>query len=157
MVPFTKLHQAILLHVPESYIITVMRRMMFRIAEKLALKRDALAIVTGESIGQVASQTLNSMKTIESVTTLPIIRPLAVYDKQDIIKISQDIDTFNISFDHLKIVVLFMYQKVHQRCLLSKKALQYENYIPNYETLLMKLLKIHIAGGLNLIQRLTYL
>ncbi|MDY0316843.1 MAG: tRNA uracil 4-sulfurtransferase ThiI, partial [Acholeplasmatales bacterium] len=64
MVPFTKLHQAILLHVPESYIITVMRRMMFRIAEKLALKRDALAIVTGESIGQVASQTLNSMKTI---------------------------------------------------------------------------------------------
>ncbi len=136
MVPFTKLHQAILLHVPESYIITVMRRMMFRIAEKLALKRDALAIVTGESIGQVASQTLNSMKTIESVTTLPIIRPLAVYDKQDIIKISQDIDTFNISIRPFEDCCTVYVPKGPSTMPSIKKALQYENYIPNYETLI---------------------
>ncbi len=136
MVPFTKLHQAILLHVPESYIITVMRRMMFRIAEKLALKRDALAIVTGESIGQVASQTLNSMKTIESVTTLPIIRPLAVYDKQDIIKISQDIDTFNISIRPFEDCCTVYVPKSPSTMPSIKKALQYENYIPNYETLI---------------------
>lgn len=136
MVPFTKLHQAILLHVPESYIITVMRRMMFRIAEKLAAKRNALAIITGESIGQVASQTLNSMKTIESVTNIPIIRPLAVYDKQDIIKISQTIDTFNISIRPFEDCCTVYVPKSPSTMPSIKKSVLYENYIPNYQELI---------------------
>lgn len=136
MVPFTKLHQAILLHVPESYIITVMRRMMFRIAEKLADKRNALAIITGESIGQVASQTLNSMKTIESVTNIPIIRPLAVYDKQDIIKISQTIDTFNISIRPFEDCCTVYVPKSPSTMPSIKKSVLYENYIPNYQELI---------------------
>ena len=74
-----------------------MRRMMYRISEKLARKIVALAIVNGENIGQVASQTLESMDTIESVVKIPIIRPLAVFDKQDIIHIATQIKTYDIS------------------------------------------------------------
>ncbi len=97
MVPFYKLHQEIIARISPSYVITVMRRMFFRVSEKLAEKRKALAIITGESVGQVASQTLDSMHTIESVTTIPVLRPLITSDKQDIIKIAKQIDTYEIS------------------------------------------------------------
>ncbi|MCU0105448.1 tRNA 4-thiouridine(8) synthase ThiI [Acholeplasma vituli] len=97
MVPFFKLHQEIIARISPSYVITVMRRMFFRVAEKVAQKNHALAIITGESVGQVASQTLDSMHTIEAVTTIPVLRPLITYDKQDIIKISKQIDTYDIS------------------------------------------------------------
>jgi len=96
-VPFKELHMALLDNVPESYNITIMRRMMYRIATKLCEKRDALCIINGESVGQVASQTLGSMHTINSVTNIPIIRPVCTYDKIDIIKISKLIDTYDIS------------------------------------------------------------
>lgn len=96
-VPFKELHMKLLECVPESYNITIMRRMMYRIATKLAEKRKALCIVNGESVGQVASQTLGSMNTINSVTNIPIIRPLVTYDKNNIIKISRMIDTYDIS------------------------------------------------------------
>ncbi len=97
MIPFKNIHEELLKNVPESYNITIMRRMMYRIAHKLALKRNCVVIINGESIGQVASQTLYSMNTINSVTSYPIIRPLATYDKEDIIKISRSIDTYDIS------------------------------------------------------------
>lgn len=87
VVPFTEIQKAIYEFTKEDYCITIMRRMMYRISEKLARKIGALAIVNGENIGQVASQTLESMDTIESVVKIPIIRPLAVFDKQDIIHI----------------------------------------------------------------------
>jgi thiamine biosynthesis protein ThiI len=96
-VPFKELHMALLENVHESYNITIMRRMMYRIAAKLCEKRDALCIVNGESVGQVASQTLGSMHTINSVTNTPIIRPVVTYDKNEIIKISRMIDTYEIS------------------------------------------------------------
>lgn len=96
-VPFKELHMALLENVPESYNITIMRRMMYRIATKLCYKNNALCIVNGESVGQVASQTLGSMQTINAVTNIPVIRPVATYDKQDIIKISRKIDTYEIS------------------------------------------------------------
>ena len=96
-VPFKELHMALLENVPESYNITIMRRMMYRIATQLCYKNNALCIVNGESVGQVASQTLGSMQTINAVTNMPIIRPVATYDKQDIIKISRKIDTYEIS------------------------------------------------------------
>ena len=97
MIPFKEIHMALLDNIPESYNITIMRRLMYRIATKLAIKRKCAVIINGESVGQVASQTLYSMNTINSVTNFPIIRPLATYDKQDIINISRKIDCYDIS------------------------------------------------------------
>ena len=96
-VPFKELHMALLDNVPESYNITIMRRMMYRITSNLCDKFNALCIVNGESVGQVASQTLGSMNTINSVTNVPVIRPVVTYDKNEIIKISRMIDTYDIS------------------------------------------------------------
>jgi len=97
IVPFTKIQNKIYEVSDESYAITIMRRMMYRIASKVAVKLNCLAIANGESIGQVASQTLDSMKVIEQVSTLPVIRPLCVLDKLEIIKIAKKINTFDIS------------------------------------------------------------
>lgn len=97
IVPFTTLQLAIYHYAPESYAITLMRRMMMRIAAGLAEKRRCLAIATGESIGQVASQTLDSMYVINNVTTTPIIRPLVCMDKVEIIDISRRIGTYETS------------------------------------------------------------
>ncbi len=96
-VPFTKIHEQILLHIPEDYTITIMRRMMVRIATKLLEKRKAGAIITGDSLGQVASQTMESMSCIQSVTDALVLRPLTSYDKLDIIKIAREIETLDIS------------------------------------------------------------
>lgn len=97
LVPFKELHMALLEHVPESYNITIMRRMMYRIAEKLAIKKNCLCIINGESVGQVASQTLQSIQTINCVTNFPILRPLCTMDKLDIIAISKQIDCYDLS------------------------------------------------------------
>lgn len=97
VVPFTNLQLAIYQNAPESYAITIMRRMMMRIAQGLAEKRHALAIATGESIGQVASQTLESMNTINAVTCMPIIRPVVCMDKVEIIDLSKKIGTYDTS------------------------------------------------------------
>lgn len=97
IVPFTKLQEEIYKNVAESYCITIMRRMMVRIATKVAINNNSLALATGESIGQVASQTLESIKVINEVTNFPILRPLATMDKLAIIDISKRINTFDIS------------------------------------------------------------
>jgi thiamine biosynthesis protein ThiI len=97
IVPFTKLQLAIYQYVDEPYCITIMRRMMFRIAEAVAHKEHCVAIGTGESVGQVASQTLESMIAINAVTSYPVIRPLAVSDKLDSIAYAKKIGTYDIS------------------------------------------------------------
>ena len=97
IIPFTKIQEAIYDNVDESYCITLMRRMMFRLADRLAHRRKCPVISTGESVGQVASQTLASMNVINAVTNMPVIRPCATMDKLDIIKISEKIDTYEIS------------------------------------------------------------
>ena len=97
IVPFTKIQEAIYDNAPESYCITIMRRMMYRLASKLARRRNCPVISTGESVGQVASQTLQSMATINEVTSTPVIRPCATMDKLEIIKLSKKIDTYDIS------------------------------------------------------------
>ena len=97
VVPFTELQLAIYKNCDESYAITIMRRMMYRIAQRICEKQNALAIVNGESIGQVASQTLESMQTINAVTQIPVIRPLACLDKLEIIDLAKKIDTYDIS------------------------------------------------------------
>ena len=97
VVNFTKLQTEIVKRVPSNYTMTSTRRFMLRIAEEIAKKEGCLALATGESLGQVASQTLESMNCINEVTNLPVLRPLLTMDKVDIIKIAQDIDTLEIS------------------------------------------------------------
>lgn len=97
VVPFTELQEAIYKNVPDSYIITIMRRMMYRIAERLAIKNKEKIILNGESIGQVASQTLTSMQVINAVTCMPVIRPVACMDKLEIIALANKIGTYETS------------------------------------------------------------
>lgn len=97
IVPFTKIQEKIYEVAGTSYAITIMRRMMLRIAERVARFNNDLVIASGESIGQVASQTLKSMVAIEECLRLPMIRPLATTDKVDIIKTAQAIKTYDIS------------------------------------------------------------
>ena len=97
IIPFTKIQEKIYDGKDESYNITIMRRMMYRIAEREAIMNNCLALCSGESIGQVASQTLESMATINEVVKLPMIRPLAIFDKLDIIDIAKKIGTYDIS------------------------------------------------------------
>lgn len=97
VVNFTKIQETIYKNLDTTYLITIMRRMMYRIAEKVAKKNKCLAIVNGESVGQVASQTLSSMIAVNDVTSYPILRPLCSFDKLDIIEISKKIDTYDIS------------------------------------------------------------
>lgn len=97
LVPFTKLQQEIFKTIPERYAMTVMRRVMLQISEKLCEKENILAMATGESLGQVASQTLASMNVINEVTNLPVIRPLVGLDKEEIISLSKKIGTYEIS------------------------------------------------------------
>lgn len=96
-VPFTKLQLAIYEHCGDSYAITIMRRMMYRIASRFAALRHCKCIINGESVGQVASQTLDSMRVINAVTNDVIIRPLAVFDKQEIITLAHEIQTYETS------------------------------------------------------------
>lgn len=97
VLPFTEIQEEIYKNVDDSYIITIMRRFMYRIATILANKYNCKVIVNGESVGQVASQTLTSMAVINSVTCMPVIRPVACLDKLEIIEISKKIGTYETS------------------------------------------------------------
>ena len=94
---FTEIQEAILKNCPHEYLITIMRRMMYRIAEQIANRNNAKVIVNGESIGQVASQTLTSMAAINAVVRIPVIRPVACLDKIDIIELAKKIETYETS------------------------------------------------------------
>ena len=96
-VPFSRIQEEIKKSIPEAYLMTIMRRFMLRITDQLRENARALAIANGESVGQVASQTLDSMMAINDVTNTPIIRPVATMDKLDIIKVAEEIDTFELS------------------------------------------------------------
>ena len=96
-VPFSRIQEEIKKSIPEAYLMTIMRRFMLRITDQLRENARALAIANGESVGQVASQTLDSMVAINDVTNTPIIRPVATKDKLDIIKVAEEIDTFELS------------------------------------------------------------
>ena len=97
VIPFTELQQAIYKNCPNDYMITIMRRMMYRICEKMAKKHKAKILINGESIGQVASQTLSSMVCINEVTNMPVVRPVACLDKLEIIEIAKKIGTYETS------------------------------------------------------------
>ncbi|MGT2649893.1 tRNA uracil 4-sulfurtransferase ThiI [Streptococcus troglodytae] len=96
-VPFTEIQEEIKAKAPEAYLMTLTRRFMMRITDRIREKRSGLVIINGESLGQVASQTLESMQAINAVTTTPVIRPVITMDKLEIIDIAEKIDTFAIS------------------------------------------------------------
>lgn len=135
IVPFTKLQEEIYKNVPSSYNITIMRRMMYRIAEKVARKHKCRAIINGESIGQVASQTLTSMGVINNVTNMPIIRPVACLDKLEIIKISNMIETYGTSilpYEDCCTIFLPKHPVINpslEKCLEYEKRFDYESLI----------------------------
>lgn len=97
VVNLTEIQEAIYKNIPHDYLITIMRRMMYRISAIIASRRNAKILINGESIGQVASQTLTSMSAINEVVSMPVIRPLACFDKLDIIDIAKNIDTYETS------------------------------------------------------------
>lgn len=97
VVNFTEIQETIYKNIPHDYLITIMRRMMYRISAIIASRRNAKILINGESIGQVASQTLTSMNAINEVVSIPVIRPLACFDKLDIIDIAKKIDTYETS------------------------------------------------------------
>lgn len=96
-VPFTEIQEAIKDNCPEEYFTIIMRRLMMEIAQRLSEKDDCLALITGESVGQVASQTLKAIACTDAVCRMPVFRPLIGMDKTEIIEISRKIDTFDIS------------------------------------------------------------
>ncbi|GIO30514.1 MULTISPECIES: tRNA uracil 4-sulfurtransferase ThiI [Paenibacillus] len=97
LVPFTEIQTSFTQVGQDNLIITLMRRSMLRIATMLAEREGALAIVTGDSLGQVASQTLPSMNVIGRATELPLLRPLVMMDKNEIVEIAQEIGTYELS------------------------------------------------------------
>jgi thiamine biosynthesis protein ThiI len=97
VVPFTHIQEEMRDKVPEEYFTLVMRRFMMRIATRIAEANGASAIVTGENLGQVASQTMEAMASTQAVTNLPVLQPLIGMDKEEIITIARKIDTFDTS------------------------------------------------------------
>lgn len=97
IVPFTEIQEKIGEHCPEDYFTLIMRRLMMRISQRIAEQDDCLALITGESLGQVASQTLHALAATDEVVSMPVMRPLIGMDKEEIVKISKRIDAFETS------------------------------------------------------------
>ncbi len=135
VVPFTSIQEAIYKECNPEYTITIMRRMMYRIMEKLAKKNKGLVIINGESIGQVASQTLTSMSVINNVTNMPVIRPVACLDKLEIIDIAKKIDTYDISilpFEDCCTVFVPKHPVINpnlKECIINEEKFDYESMI----------------------------
>lgn len=132
IVPFTKLQEAIYKNVPSEYNITILRRMMYRIATNINKKYKV--VVNGESIGQVASQTLTSINVINSVTNFPIIRPVACLDKLEIIEIAKKIGTYETSilpFEDCCTIFVPKHPVINPKL---EKCLEYEKF--NYQELI---------------------
>lgn len=137
VVPFTELQETIYKKIPHDYMITIMRRMMYRIAETYAKKRKCEIIINGESIGQVASQTLASMSVINEVVKMPVIRPVACFDKLEIIALAEKIGTYQTSilpFEDCCTIFVPKHPVIHPS---KEKAETYEKKL-NIEALLEK-------------------
>ena len=142
VINFTEIQEAIYKNIPHDYLITIMRRMMYRISAIIASKRNAKILVNGESIGQVASQTLTSMSAINEVVSIPVIRPLACFDKLDIIDIAKAIDTYETSilpFEDCCTIFVPKHPVINPS---KEKCHEYEELIP-YKDLILKAVKDH--------------
>jgi thiamine biosynthesis protein ThiI len=137
VIPFTQIQQEINKHCPSEFMITLMRRFMMRISERLAKQQGCGALITGESLGQVASQTMQSIHSSNSVATMPVFRPLIGFDKIEIMQIAQKIDTYEISIlPHQDCCTVFLpkHPVIHpkmQEVLQFEARLDVENLIKN--------------------------
>lgn len=142
VIHFTEIQEAIYKNIPHEYLITIMRRMMYRIAEIIASRSNAKILVNGESIGQVASQTLTSMKAINEVVKIPVIRPLACFDKLEIIGIAKKINTYETSilpFEDCCTIFVPKHPVINPE---SRACEEYEELIP-YKDLIYNAIKNH--------------
>lgn len=140
VINFTEIQEAIYKNINPEYMITIMRRMMYRISEKIMQERNCLTLINGESVGQVASQTLTSMSVINSVTNIPVIRPVACLDKLEIIDIAKKIDTYETSilpYEDCCTIFLPKHPVINPNI---DKAIEYEEHI-DYETMINKAVK----------------
>lgn len=136
VVPFTKIQESINKYCRNNYMIILMRRFMVKITEAIAIKSKSGAIITGESLAQVASQTIESLHATNSVATLPIFRPLIGMDKSEIIEISQKIGTFETSilpYEDCCTVFLPDSPVIHPKI---DRILEEEAKIPDYDELI---------------------
>lgn len=152
VVNFTNIQEAIYKNIPHEYLVTIMRRMMYRIATQIAKHNRCKIIVNGESIGQVASQTLTSMSVINAVTDIPVIRPVACFDKLEIIDIANKIKTFETSilpYEDCCTIFVPKHPVINPEL---KKCISYEELIP-YKDLINDAVKNHeiinITPGFN--------
>jgi tRNA uracil 4-sulfurtransferase len=136
VVPFTKIQQTIKDKIPSSYSMTIMRRVMLRITEKLAENNHAMAIANGENLGQVASQTMHSMYAINEVTNMPILRPVITMDKQEIMNISHKIGTYDISIRPYEDCCTIFLPSAPKTKPKREKAIMFEKNIENLEELI---------------------
>ncbi len=142
VVNFTEIQETILKNCPHEYLITIMRRMMYRISERIAKNANAKVIVNGESIGQVASQTLTSMSVINETIKMPVIRPVACLDKIEIIDIAKKIGTYETSilpFEDCCTIFVPDHPVINP---VSSLAQEYESYF-DYEELIRKCVREH--------------
>ena len=142
VINFTKIQEEIYKNIPHDYLITIMRRMMYRISERISKRNNCLAIINGESVGQVASQTLTSMSVINEVIKMPVIRPVACFDKLEIIDISKKIDAYETSilpFEDCCTIFVPEHPVINPQ---HDKCEEYEKLI-DYETLISEAIKSH--------------
>ena len=129
IINFTEIQEAIYKNINPEYMITIMRRMMYRISEKVLHENNCLVLINGESVGQVASQTLTSMSVINNVTNIPVIRPVACLDKLEIIDIAKKINTYETSilpYEDCCTIFLPKHPVINPKL---DKAIMYENTI----------------------------
>jgi len=148
VIKFTDIQQAIYKNCPHEYLITIMRRMMYRISERIARMNNDKVIVNGESIGQVASQTLTSMNVINEVVRIPVIRPVACFDKLEIIDIAKKIDTYETSilpYEDCCTIFVPEHPVINPT---FEAAREYETYF-DYEALIYDAIKNHEVIKIN--------
>lgn len=140
IVRFTEIQETIYKNISHDYMITIMRRMMYRISESLAHKNNCKIIINGESVGQVASQTLTSISVINEVIKMPVLRPVACFDKSEIITLAKKIKTYETSikpYEDCCTIFVPEHPVINPE---SEKAVSFEQLIP-YEDLIKEALK----------------
>ncbi len=148
IVNFTPIQEEIYKNCKPEYCITIMRRMMYRIMERLAERNHAYAIINGESIGQVASQTLVSMNVINEVTSIPVIRPVSCLDKLEIIDLAKKIDTYETSilpYEDCCTVFVPKHPVIHPKLSIAKKEEEKFNFDSMIDTAIEETLHMTIT------------
>lgn len=142
VINLTEIQEAIYKNIPHDYLVIILRRMMYRISEKIANKYRCYMLINGESIGQVASQTVSSLRVINEVVKIPVIRPLACFDKLETIDLSRKINTYETSilpFEDCCTIFLPEHPAIKPQL---KKCIEYEKLI-EYEKMIDKCIKNH--------------